>query len=575
MKKLNILGILTLSAMLYSCNSMLDKEPLDTFTSGNFWTSENNVKGYANDFYDDFAGYNGDFYFPTLNDNQISSGFTDWDYTAIPASSGNWSGNFTEVRRANIMIQKIPGIANMSSQAKNNWIGFARLMRAWTYYQLVRMYGDVPWVNKPLDVNDEADLYGTRTDRDVVMDSVLVDLNYACANMLSSTSRTTFNQQTANAMKAEVCLYEGTYCKYRSAADGEKAADASRANKFLTEAKTACNNIMTNSMYKLNGSYQENYNSVDLSGNKEMILYKAYKQAILTHSLIDYTCSSTVQSGMSKDAFDSYLFSDGKPLALTTADTDDAPFAYPRTRIVSGKVTPFTVMDMNKVLSTRDKRLAVTIDTAICYKGQTFQRFDRGMAMTASSGYSVAKYDNVAIPDNYRGQTGSNYTHAPLFWLSVVYLEYAEACAELGQITQADLDNSLNLVRARSNPNMPKLTVNVGFKDPANTIGVSDLIWEIRRERRCELMFDNNVRYWDLIRWHMLDKLDTTKNPNIMLGANIKNDPAGAKGVKKDGNYINGSNGKTRTFDSKYYFYPIPSGQILLNPQLTQNPGWK
>lgn len=52
--------------------------------------------------------------------------------------------------------------------------------------------------------------------------------------------------------------------------------------------------------YKLNTSYQGNYNSTDLSSNPEMILYKAYKEGLLMHSTIDYTCSSTQISGMSK-----------------------------------------------------------------------------------------------------------------------------------------------------------------------------------------------------------------------------------------------------------------------------------
>lgn len=578
MKKIYTFGAAFSAAiLLVSCNNILDKGPLDTFSNDNFWISENNVSSYANTFYNNFKGYgngggSGEFYFSALNDNQVGSSYTEWTYTSVPATSSNWSDNWTEVRRANIMIEKIPTISAMTSAAKANWIGFARLMRAWTYYHLVRMYGNVPWVNKSLGINDDGYLYAARTDRDVVMDSVYNDLNYACANMYSNTSRTTLNQAVAYAMTAEICLYEGTYCKYRTSADNGKAADATRANTFLTYAKNACSAIMSNSNYSLNSSsYQGNYNSADLSSNKEMILYKAYKQSVLTHSLIDYTCSSTQQSGMSKSAFDSYLFTDGKPLSLTSCNTNDAAFELDGTKIIGGKTVATKTMDLSKVLSVRDKRLSVTIDTALCYTGQTFQRYGRGMAMTASSGYSVAKYDNSSINDNYRGTTSSNFTHAPLFWLSVVYLEYAEACAELGSVTQSDLDNSINKIKTRAG--LPSLTVNVGFSDPANNMSVSDLIWEVRRERRCELMFDNNFRYWDLVRWHQLDKLDSSNYPNIMLGANIVND-TWSSSVTRTGNYINGSRGKTRTYDKKYYFYPIPSGQITLNPQLGQNTGW-
>ena len=193
------------------------------------------------------------------------------------------------------------------------------------------------------------------------------------------------------------------------------------------------------------------------------------------------------------------------------------------------------------------------------------------MAMTSSTGYGVCKYDNPALPERDRNQTTRNYTHAPLFWLSVVYLEYAEACAELGSITQADLDRSVNLLRDRAG--LPHLNVNPGFDDPANKMGVSSLIWEIRRERRCELMFDNDFRYWDLIRWHQLDRLDSSTHPDILNGANISADVTD-KLVTRSGNYVNGSKGKTRTYDKKHYWYPIPTDQMDLNKQLKQNPGW-
>lgn len=571
MKKIYILGVVLSTAMLFSsCDSMLNKEPLDQFTNDNFWSSEKNVQSYANHFYYDFDGYDDDFYFPTLNDNQVSSGFADWSYLTVPASSGNWSNNWTEVRRANVMIQKIPTIKSMTSESKVHWMGVARLMRGWTYFHLVKMYGDVPWINTVLDINDGNVLYGKRIDRDIVMDSVYNDINYACNNMRSSSSRTILSRDVANAIKAEICLYEGTFCKYRSAADGQKPSDLARAKTFLSATKESCLQIMSNDKYNLNPSYQANYNSIDLSGNPEMIFYKPYKLNVMTHGLIEYTCSSTPMSGMSKDAFDSYLFTDGKPLAFTSKDKDDAAFLQKGTKVVAGKTVENDVMNLSQVLATRDIRLSESIDTCLCYKGRTFVRFNVGMAMTSSSGYGVSKFDNSTIPVGNRNTGMKNETDAPLYWLSIVYLEYAEACAELGTVTQSDLDNSINKVKARVG--LPPLSINVGFSDPSNNMAVSDLIWEIRRERRCETMYDNNYRYWDLIRWHQLDKLDSSTHPNILLGANVKNDTDVS--IPLIGNYINGSNGKNRIYDKKYYLYPIPSGQITLNPQLSQNLGW-
>lgn len=277
-------------------------------------------------------------------------------------------------------------------------------------------------------------------------------------------------------------------------------------------------------------------------------------------------------NGMTKDAFESYLFKDGLPLELTSLNKTDAAQRLIGTKVVGGATVPDTVMTIADILDRRDDRLVQTIDTALSYVQRGFTRFNSGISNTSSTGYGVSKYDNEELENMYRNQTTQNFTHAPIFWLAPVYLQYAEASAELGSITQADLDKSINLLKERAG--LPALTVDVGFDDPANNMGVSALIWEIRRERRVELMFDNWMRYWDLIRWHQLDKLDSNEYPDVLLGANIVNDPDN-RAVSRVGNYIDASKGKKRTFDTKHYWYPIPSDQISLNDKLQQNPGWK
>ncbi|MDR3119028.1 MAG: RagB/SusD family nutrient uptake outer membrane protein [Mediterranea sp.] len=564
MKKINyILSLcVLLTTALTGCDSILDKGPLDSFTNDNFWTNAGNVEGYANTFYNQFTGYgNGNgtglFYFKTLSDDQAGNSFSDWDQKGSLVTNSTWKNCYVEIRRANVMIEKTPGIA-AEEAVINHWIGVARLMRAQQYFQLVRMFGDVPYAERSLDITDEGIVYGPRTGRDIVMDNVLEDLNFAAANISDNTSKVTWNRSMANAMKADICLYEGTFRKYRKAEDGQAAPDAAGAQKFLTACKDACNAVIAKG-FTLNASYQGNYNSASLANNPEMIFYKTYKQTTFTHSLVAYTCTSTQMSGMNKDAFDAYLFTDGKPLAFTTLDKNLTP------PLVNGKLS------LENMLAVRDGRLAQTIDPVMLYPGNGNQRFTGDNEQTSSTGYGVRKYDNGEIPLAFRNQTSQNYTCAPIFWLSVVYLNYAEACAELGSITQTDLDNTINKLRNRAG--LPALTVSVGFSDPANNHNVTDLIWEIRRERRCELMFDNWFRYWDLIRWHQLDKLDSAAHPNILLGGDVRNDPA-YTAVKVD-NLIDGSKGGVRTYDKKYYLYPIPSGQIDLNPLLEpNNPGW-
>lgn len=577
MKKLFYTSIFALSVfVLAGCDGLLDQKPKDQFTDSNFWTSEQNLKVFANSFYGQFSGYGnggggGVFYFQTLNDNQVSSGFTEWNYKNVPAAIGLWNDTYANLRKVNIMIERIPLIP-MSDEAKNNWLGFARMFRAIYHYELVRAFGDIIYVDKVLDVNDEDKelyLYGARQDRDAVMDKVLEDLDFAVSNItMNAGSRVEVNAAVAQAVKAEICLYEGTFCKYRSTADGQKAPDATRANKFLSAAKTACEAIMNNDTYKLNDSYQGNYNAIDLAGNTEMILYKRYVYGTLAHSTIDYTCSSTMQNGMSKAAFDSFLFTDGKPLATTSMDKSDRPV-----RRADG------VLDISNLLEVRDPRLSACVDKELMYKGHGFIRFGAGMESTSSTGYGVFKFDNSELETSHRNNVGSNETDAPIYWLGNIYLNYAEACAELGSITQADLDKSINKLRDRVN--MPHLTVSPAA-DPANNMGVSNIIWEVRRERRVELMYDNNDRYWSLIRWHQLDKLDVDKYPDQVRGAYVKDDPVAgtADGVTIDaeGYAIVRPAGKERKFEARQYLYPVPSGQITLyeaeGKTLSQNYGW-
>lgn len=567
MKKLKIFLGLLAAVLMSSCTDMLEKEPLTSNVNNSlFWENVDNLEAYANAFYNQFVGYNGKFYTTTMTDDQVTSGFKTWTYINVPASSSNWTGPWTEIRRSNAYINSINKYANsVDVVEKNKWIGVARLMRAYQYWDLVRKYGDCYYTEKELDI-DDPELYSARQDRDEVMDKVLEDLQFACNNIPTSSSKVLWSAEMAHAMTAHICLWEGTFRKYRSTDAHQKAPDLEGAKRFLEQAVASCEFIMSSgNNYTLCDEYKSLYNSETLVDNPEIIFCKEYKTKILTHSLIANTSSSSVQSGMTKDAFDSYLFLDGKPKATTSYNTDDA--GVMKLSVTDNKEH----LNITAQLAVRDKRLAQTIDSVVCYGGRDWPRMAGDMGMSASSGYTVWKFDNLSIPSEFR--RAGNYTAAPVYWLAVIYLNYAEAKAELGTLTQTDLDNTVNKLRKRAG--LPDMDINPEA-DPANNMGVSNLLWEIRRERRCELMFDDDFRYWDLIRWHQLHLLDNGKYPNITIGANLKNEPQpDLEKIKLTADkYLDVTNG-IRTYEYKHYFYPIPSGEITLNPNLGQNPGWE
>ena len=550
--------------VLFTGCDLLNNDPDDSFTKGNFFTSETNVEMYTNYFYAEWSGYGnngsyGTFYFPTLNDNQAVTGITPWDFTTLSATDATWDASYAEIRRANILLENLEGV-EMSADAMAYYQSLGRLYRAWQHFCVVRKFGDCYWVDHSLTTEDQDILYGPRQNRNDVMDKMLEDLNYAVEHMGSknASSRTAYNVYVAQAIKAQICLFEGTYAKYHK-------NDKARAEKYLAEAKTAAEAIINSGEFELTPGaegYRANYNSLELAGNKEIIMYKNYVQDILRHATQDYCCGSTPTNGMSKAAFNAYLMKDG------SLPTGEDKGVLGTDGYDAGKPVIYALLEA------RDPRLAQQIDGYLCYVGNNRARYEGvpgqiGAAEnTVTTGYGILKFDEPETPSGLRQSTTGNVTDCPLVWLAEILLTHAEACAELGETATAT--TSINKLRARAG--MPDLKLQ---GDPANNMGVSDLIWEIRRERRVELMFDNNDRYWSLIRWRQLDKLDTEKYPDQTKGAWIDASWPGADQVKRDAEgYIDLNDTYVRKFEEKHYLAPIPSSQSVLNPKIGQNPGW-
>lgn len=534
------------------CKKYVDKGLPDQFDDNTFWRSEDNIRLYCWPFYEAFAGYGngsgfGDFYFTSFSDDQAATAFTKFTQN-VPASAAAWS--FKDVLKANIMLERIDQVP-IPDEAKNHWKGVAHFFRALTYFARVKDYGDVPWLGRSMDISDTAYIYKPRDPRTLVMDSVLADLDFAVDNLRESDQPNTINRNVALALKSRVCLYEGTWRKYHTALQLPDAA------KFLLAAKDASEKLLASGK-TLNADYKTVYNSVDLDGNPEIFLYKKYLPGYLTHSVIGYLTSSTPMAGPTKSAIDAYVCTDGLPIGLSPLYQGDD--------------------NIQNTRANRDRRLLESIDSVLCYNGNLVS------GRSSSTGYRPAKFLQPAVANPLAPY---NDTDAPLFWLAEVMVNYAEAAAELASLgqytfTQADLDKSVNLLRARAGVTPleykggQNVAVNgVTFTDPAKDPDVPSLIWEIRRERRTELMYDG-FRFQDLMRWAKGDYMNTS-NKDIWRGAKVPDNGA----VLRDAEgYITPYTAATanRTFlDPKNYLQPIPSGQIALYPagNLSQNPGWQ
>lgn len=576
MKSKYIIGALAVAAAaaMTSCDDFLNdnRYPLSSQTvNPEFWSNSANVQNQVNAFYNDYYGYgngastNGTFYYSWLSDDQCGRhSFNDWTFTAVPAVSSSYDNPYIEIRRANLVIGGVES-SSLSEVEKNNFTALARLHRARQYYQLVQRYGDVILADATVDVDDTSVLFGERTNRNTVMDFVLSDLNFAVEKISAQSGKTEFSRDMAQAFKLEVCLFEGAFAKYHQ-------NDAARAKAYFEEAEKAGLAIVDR--YPVCNDYASLYNSLNysgLAGNSEIIMYKGYENTVFMNSITDYSNASDGVAGITRDAFNAFLFRDGKSATTSPATT------YPTTD--AGVAEGTTALSIQNLLDVRDGRLSAITYPNVAYVNLSWSAPNTS-GMVSSTGYGVRKFNNYDMPFADVNSINKNYCSAPLFWGARVCVGLLEAKAELGKLTDADLNAYMKPLWKRADFDQAAidgLTVSYlsNLNDAANNMpGTSSLIWEIRRLRRCELMLDDGIRYWDLVRWHQLDLLDTNTHPNTILGANVVNAPIKPEATAMTGNYVNGSFGGVRTWNNKFYFYPIPSGQLKLNKQLTQNPGW-
>lgn len=550
--------------LLAGCEDHLTRPPLDEMSDDTYWTSESNVESFAWDFYPDFFwGYGvsyswGKFFSgQTLNDDFAPTNPAQFAQN-VPTSGGGWS--FSNVRKANLFIDRIQTVP-MDNEAIDHWTGVARFFRAMSYAGLVNRFGDVPWYDKVLEEDDIEELYRPRDSRTYVMDRVLADFEFAAENVRENAGADglTVNRSVVLAFMSRVFLFEGTWLKYHD-------VDSQKATEYLEASKWAAEQVMNSGRYSVADDYKSLFNSVSLAGNPEIIIYRKYESGVITHSLHTYVNDGEPQTGASRNAVESYLADDGLPISESPRYQGD--------------------QDIEDVMANRDPRLTETFVEELRVRGE-FSNY-------STSGYAVHKFLNENIKDLPEGVSNQNTTDSPVMRYGEVLLNYAEAAAELGTLTQNDLDISINLLRARPGIDMPPLEVQgnmaavngTTYDDPERDPDVSGILWEIRRERRVELMMEG-FRTDDLRRWQKLEYADTVDEAEkINRGAWIRlsDYPELSNEVEIDGTdegYIipaRSAEVQRRFNNPRVYLSPIPLDQITLyrdnGAELTQNPGW-
>ncbi|PST84496.1 RagB/SusD family nutrient uptake outer membrane protein [Pedobacter yulinensis] len=559
-------------------DEFLDKQPEADVSPDAFFKTENDLLLYTNSFYNTLPG--AEAVYAENIDNIVTTSLSEQltGRRVTPVTGGGWSwGN---LRNINYFLENYARHVPYSTSRK--YAAIARFFRAYFYYDKVKTFGDVPWYANVIKEDDQAALTKPRDPRTLVMDSVLADINYAIANLGNEQSVERITKWTALALKARLCLFEGTFRKYHT------EFNLPDHQRFLTEGAQAAEELISSGPYGVYTStpdkaYGELFSSLRAKPN-EIILARRFSDALqIWHNVNYYTLTSSYgRPGLEKQLVESYLMKDGSRF------TD---------------IPGYQSMQFFEEVQNRDPRLSQTIRTP------GYTRIGGAAPQLPQFGASTTGYQLIKFVGDVKYDVfNRSENDMPLFRMGEVYLNFAEAKAELGTLTQADLDKSLNKLRERVGmPHLVMATANAS-PDPflaGQYLNVSatnkGVILEIRRERRIELVMES-FRWDDLMRWKegkLLTRqfrgmyftgpgqfdLDRNGTPDVQIYTGTKPGGSSVQLLKlgSDVSLANGEAGGTvvvnpqikKVFDeNKDYLAPLPIQDLQLNPNLKQNPGW-
>ncbi|MEP6748119.1 MAG: RagB/SusD family nutrient uptake outer membrane protein [Bacteroidota bacterium] len=609
-QKKNIIFILSMA--LFFCmvgckKTFLELDPLDAVTEAAYFTSPDQFKSTAADFYNKMIGFR-----PVSSSNIYT--FMDWGSdlsggygwpTTLSAGDVYWNNPYSYIRANNILLKKGRDYAGAYSGIRQ-YLAAAYFFRAWHHFFLLKRYGGVPIDTVVVNIKSPV-LYGPRNSRYEVSKQILLDLDSAIAGLplegsIAAVDKGQVSQQAAKAFKARVLLYESTYEKYvLKATDGDGVSsgagsngyDAGNVSKYLTEAASLASQVMSYADYSLftgvdSLSYRYLFILDDAASNPKGLTKTANKEFLLS-SKYDFTLlqgnanlTHTGAGSLTRKAMDMFLCKDGLPFSVSP--------------LAKGYKL------MTDEFTNRESRMT-------CLTGAPRQKY-WGFGTAYGANYTLANYltvfnwpsnINVAYPDLTNGGSGygsrkfssestnradlqESYDY-PQIRLAEVYLIYAEAKCELGGGTISDADLNISINKIRSRAGAAALTNGLIAPYPSLT-----MLGEIRRERTLE-MLNENTRFTDLYRWGIAEQelnqvpegmvvnyngqpteIATFTNPYTNLPSyKASAYPFGVDAA--DGALILALP-PTTPLTKKNYLNSLPQDQINLNRKLLQNPGF-
>lgn len=603
--------MLVLLGIMSSCG-FLDQDPLDEVTEAIYFENAGQFESAANFLYTRFGFEDGDGGTDLSNNVTDGSGNYAWGQTVTSQTDDVWTDNYEDLRAVNQLIEKAAEYERNASEI-TAFVATAHWFRAWHYNKLLRRFGGVPLVLIAPSV-DSDEVYARRSSRYEVVAQMLRDLDIAIAGLPASAdvqgdNKGKLSVTAAKAFKARILLYEATWERYvGNATDGDGSSAGAGTAKpsgypsidaMLTEAIGLADDVMADNLFEL----WDHSDSSDLGQDNVRYLFcvedgrgnpMGYTKADINEYILETVYDFAVRGKPGND-------SHAKPYGASRKLMD----MYPCTDGLPVQHSPLFqgYSTLSSEFENRDHRVNLTSKVPLTYYwGRGSTGADYGNPIPEGPEYLyVPALNSTAVRNNsYQGRKfvtenpgleegNMNY---PLIRLAEVYLIFAEATVELnGSISNAGLDKSINLIRARSG--VAALT-----NELIAPYGDLTMLGEVRRERAIEL-FGENFRMDDLKRWNIApDEINGGVYLDYITGTEIETalDPRDDSPIWEEALYaltngevstssytgfpkvpagvaiLEGSG--TRNFTIRNYVDAIPGNQITLNPNLQQNPGW-
>lgn len=526
-------------------------------TAYDYWTM---LAGYSdeahdNDFPQDMGRapsrwYNGELR-PNWNPLDIpgSTGSND------PAANGHYYSKYWKgIRQTNVFLANIEKTVYANPNTKARLVAEAKVLRAFFYLELIKMFGGMPLVDKPFTEDFKFESLERQSFKECV-DFIKMNCDEAIGEshfpvrITTEPERGRFTKAVAHAVRSQALLFSASALWNPEADESRWALAAEDSKKSIDE--------LTGAGYQLYADYEAYFfGRSDISpnpGDKETIYeIKPYRSHEFSHLMFRMHAIPTLggdKAGCSpsQELVDAYDMANGEIPILGYSDEDHL---HPIINSASG-------YDEANPYINRDPRFYATIWYNNAYYGEIngapyrIQSYLGGADGISSimqrtrNGYYLRKFRNPAQLDP---NTGTALFKK--YRLGEVYLNYAEAANEAYGAT-GEVYDAVNIVRARA-----------GMPDLPGGLTKDQMRERIRRERRVELAFEES-RFWDVRRWKILDQTD--KLTTGIEWTKLAEDTFAGKRIVA---------GRRKSWTDNHLVIPIPLSELILMPLWEQNPGW-